>query len=48
MDKAQLTKSWVNKIIESPVYPLITVRNWNTILKLSELIDARLETTHDD
>jgi len=39
MDLKQLTKSWISKIIESPIYPFISIRNWNTTWKLSQLID---------
>lgn len=33
-----LTKSKLAKIVSSPVYPYITIRNWNTSTKLLELM----------
>lgn len=35
---AQLTKSRLNKILESPLYKFMTIRSWNTVMKLSELL----------
>lgn len=37
---AQLTKSHVNKIIGTPMYQNITIRNWNTTTKLLALLDS--------
>jgi uncharacterized protein (DUF1697 family) len=34
------TQSRLNKIISSPIYPNVTIRNWNTTTKLASLIDA--------
>ena len=36
---ARASSSRVNKIISSPVYPGITIRNWNTTTKLAALLD---------
>ena len=33
-----LTKSKLSKIVSSPIYPYITIRNWNTSTKLMELM----------
>lgn len=35
------TKSRLNKIIGTPVYKSMTIRNWNTTMKLLELMEAR-------
>lgn len=35
---AQRTKSRLNKVMASPLYKLMTIRNWNTVIKLSELL----------
>lgn len=35
---AKASSSRVNKIISSPVYPGITIRNWNTTTKLAALL----------
>ena len=35
---AQLTKSRLNKIIASPLYKSMTIRSWNTTIKLLELL----------
>lgn len=39
--KAQITKSRLNKILEAPEYRKMTIRNWNTTLKLAELVSAQ-------
>jgi uncharacterized protein (DUF1697 family) len=36
---ALATRSRLNKIIGSPVYPSLTIRNWNTTLKLAAMLD---------
>jgi uncharacterized protein (DUF1697 family) len=38
---AQRTKSRLNKIMASPVYKSMTIRNWNTTTKLLELLRKR-------
>jgi uncharacterized protein (DUF1697 family) len=38
---ARATQSRLNRIVSSPVYPSVTIRNWNTTTKLLELMDAR-------
>jgi uncharacterized protein (DUF1697 family) len=35
---AKATQSRLNRIISSPIYPSITIRNWNTTSKLLELM----------
>jgi len=35
----QITKSQINKIVGSPIYKNITIRNWNTTTKLLTLIE---------
>jgi uncharacterized protein (DUF1697 family) len=32
------TKSRISKIVESKIYPKLTIRNWNTTEKLYEII----------
>lgn len=32
------SKSWLNRVIQKPVYRLITIRNWNTTTKILELL----------
>jgi uncharacterized protein (DUF1697 family) len=38
---AKATQSRLNKIISSPIYPRVTIRNWNTTTKLLSLMDER-------
>jgi uncharacterized protein (DUF1697 family) len=38
---AKATQSRLNKIISSPIYPSVTIRNWNTTTKLLSLMDER-------
>jgi uncharacterized protein (DUF1697 family) len=38
---AQLTKSRLNKIIATPEYKSMTIRNWKTTTKLLKLLEAR-------
>jgi uncharacterized protein (DUF1697 family) len=38
---AQRTKSRLNKIIGTPVYQSMTIRNWNTTTKLLKLLEER-------
>ena len=40
---SQLTKSRLNKIIESPLYQSMTIRNWNTTTKLLEIL-SKMDT----
>jgi uncharacterized protein (DUF1697 family) len=37
--KKERTKSHISKIVESEIYPKLTIRNWNTTRKLYELMD---------
>ncbi len=32
------TKSRLNKIMSSPAYKSMTIRNWNTVMKLMEIL----------
>jgi uncharacterized protein (DUF1697 family) len=41
---AELTKSRLSKILESPYYKSMTIRSWNTTLKLWELLKKRAES----
>ena len=34
------TKSYLNKVIQKPVYASITMRNWNTTTKLLEILEG--------
>jgi uncharacterized protein (DUF1697 family) len=36
---AKATQSRLNKIISSPIYPSVTIRNWNTTTKLLRLME---------
>jgi uncharacterized protein (DUF1697 family) len=36
--EARATQSRLNKIASSPIYPSVTIRNWNTTTKLLELM----------
>ena len=36
---AQATRSRLNRIIGSPVYSALTIRNWNTTVKLAAMLD---------
>jgi uncharacterized protein (DUF1697 family) len=38
---AKATQSRLNRIISSPIYPSVTIRNWNTTTKLLSLMDER-------
>ena len=38
---AKATQSRLNKIISSPIYPSVTIRNWNTTTKLVSMMDER-------
>jgi uncharacterized protein (DUF1697 family) len=38
---ARATQSRLNKIASSPIYPSVTIRNWNTTTKLLSLMDER-------
>ena len=40
---AKATASRLNKIVSSPIYPRVTIRNWNTTTKLLSLMEARSE-----
>ena len=33
-------QSRLNKIISSPIYPIVTIRNWNTTTKLVKMMDG--------
>jgi uncharacterized protein (DUF1697 family) len=35
---AKATQSRMNKIVSSPIYPSVTIRNWNTTTKLASLM----------
>lgn len=37
---ARATQSYLSKIIQTPLYPYITIRNWNTTTKLLALMDT--------
>ena len=38
---AKATQSRLNKIVSSPIYPSVTIRNWNTTTKLRSMMDER-------
>lgn len=37
---ARATQSRLSKIVQTPIYPNITIRNWNTTTKILALMDA--------
>jgi uncharacterized protein (DUF1697 family) len=37
---ARATQSRLSTIVASPIYPRITIRNWNTTTKLAAMLDA--------
>ena len=37
---AERTKSRLSKVMESPLYKSMTIRSWQTVLKLMEMMDA--------
>lgn len=37
---AERTRSRLNKIIGTPAYQLMTIRNWNTVMKLYQLLEV--------
>jgi uncharacterized protein (DUF1697 family) len=39
---AKATASRLGKIVSSPIYPSVTIRNWNTTTKLLSLMDERI------
>jgi uncharacterized protein (DUF1697 family) len=39
--EAKATQSRLNRIVYAPIYPSITIRNWNTTTKLLSLMEAR-------
>lgn len=43
---AQLTKSRLSKIIASPLYKSMTIRSWNTTIKLLKLLKA-MDASHE-
>jgi len=38
---AKATQSRLNKIASSPIYPSVTIRNWNTTTKLLSMMDTK-------
>ncbi len=38
---ALATRSRLNKIVSSPIYPNVTIRNWNTTTKLLQMMEER-------
>ena len=38
---ARVTSSHLNKVIGSPIYKDMTIRNWNTSTKILALLEAR-------
>jgi uncharacterized protein (DUF1697 family) len=36
---AKATQSRLNRIVEAPIYPSVTIRNWNTTTKLASLME---------
>ncbi|MDR2811422.1 MAG: DUF1697 domain-containing protein [Tannerellaceae bacterium] len=41
----KITKSYISKIVGTPIYRNITIRNWNTTKRLYELIEAYNSST---
>jgi len=40
---AKATRSRLNRIVSSPIYPSVTIRNWNTTTKLLSLMEVAAE-----
>lgn len=38
--EANATQSRLNKIVSSPIYPSVTIRNWNTTTKLLSMMES--------
>jgi uncharacterized protein (DUF1697 family) len=38
---ARASQSYLTRIIALPIYQAMTIRNWNTTIKLLALMDAR-------
>lgn len=38
--EAKATQSRLNKIVSSPIYPSVTIRNWNTTTKLLSMMES--------
>ncbi len=36
----KVTQSRLNTIVSSPIYPNVTIRNWNTTTKLVSMMDG--------
>ena len=43
--EAKATQSRLSKIISSPIYPSVTIRNWNTTTKLVSMMDPASRRT---
>jgi uncharacterized protein (DUF1697 family) len=41
---SKATQSRLGRLVSTPVYRDLTIRNWNTTLKLKMLLEAREET----
>ena len=37
---SRATQSRLSKVVSLPIYQRMTIRNWNTTVKLRELVDA--------
>ena len=44
---SRASQSYMSRIIALPVYQSMTIRNWNTTIKLQTLMDARATATSD-
>jgi uncharacterized protein (DUF1697 family) len=42
---ARATQSRLSKIVSSPIYPSVTIRNWNTTTKLLRMMDEASQRT---
>jgi uncharacterized protein (DUF1697 family) len=38
---AKASQSRLSRIVSSPIYPSVTIRNWNTTTRLLSLMDER-------
>ena len=43
--RARASQSYMSRIVGLPLYQEMTIRNWNTTVKLRDLMDARTEAT---
>jgi uncharacterized protein (DUF1697 family) len=43
--KSRATQSYINRVVGTPIYQSMTIRNWNTTIKLAKLTSERAQDT---